>query len=245
MPLLSDPELCERLQIRPAAPTVTEDVLFPAGPYLLHGQLAYPEAGCAHGAVVIAGPHPCLGGNMRNNVVRGLGEGLAQKGLVTLRFDYRGVGRSQGPQVDVARYLVEFWQTGHAPGEMDFWQDVHGAAEFVQQAAPGLPLALVGYSFGCALLPYVRPQQDRAALILIAPTVAKHNYDSFRPVTNPLLVVASDDDFATDAQRLEAWFGALAMPRQLVRQRCDNHFFRGHEDWLVETVFRFLDGRGR
>ena len=33
------------------------------------------------------------------------------------------------------------------------------------------------------------------------------------------------------------WFGTLAMPRQLVRQRCDNHFFRGHEDWLVETVF--------
>jgi len=178
---------------------------------------------------------------MRNNVVRCLGDGLAQRGLLTLRFDYRGVGRSQGPQVDVARYLAEFWQTGYAPGEMDFWQDVHGAAEFVQQAAPGLPLTLVGYSFGCALLPYVRVQEDLAALVLIAPTVAKHNYDCFRLVTSRLLVIASEDDFATDAQRLEDWFDTLAMPRQLVRQRCDNHFFRGHEDWLIETIFRFLD----
>jgi alpha/beta superfamily hydrolase len=207
--------------------------------------LAYPEAGCALGAVVFAGPHPLLGGNMRNNVVRCLGDGLAQRGLLTLRFDYRGAGRSQGPHVNVARHLAEFWRTSHAPGEMDFWQDVQGAAQYVQDVAPGLPLAFVAYSFGCALLPHVRPRENPAALVLIAPTVAKHNYDSFRSVTSPVLVVASDDDFATDTQCLEDWFGTLTMPRQLVRQRCDNHFFRGHEAWLIETVFRFLNGRGR
>jgi alpha/beta superfamily hydrolase len=71
--------------------------------------------------------------------------------------------------------------------------------------------------------------------------VAKHDYDSFRSVTSPLLVVASEDDFATDAQRLADWFGTLAMPRQLIRRRCDNHFFRGHEDWLAEVVLGFLN----
>jgi alpha/beta superfamily hydrolase len=232
------PRLCG-----PEPTTVTEDVLFPAGHYLLHGELAYPEAGRARGAVVLAGPHPLLGGNMRNNVVRCLGDGLAKQGLLTLRFDYRGVGRSQGPPVDVARHLAEFWQTSHTPGEMDFWQDVQGAAAFVQQAAPALPVALVGYSFGCALLPYVRPQNPLAALVLIAPTVAKHDYDSFLSLNVRLLVVASKDDFATDAERLDAWFGSLSMPRELVRQRCDNHFFRGHEDWLVETISGFLDSR--
>ena len=44
--------------------------------------------------------------------------------------------------------------------------------------------------------------------------------------------------------RLEDWFGSLTMPRQLVRQQCDNHFFRGHEDWLTKTVFTFLDPTG-
>jgi alpha/beta superfamily hydrolase len=235
MPLLSGPE----------PPAVTEDVLFRAGPHLLHGELAYPEVGRAAGAVVVAGPHPLLGGNLGNNVVRGLGDGLARRGLLTLRFDYRGVGRSQGPPVDVARHLAEFWKTSHAPGEADFWQDVQAAAEFVRQLAPDLPVALAGYSFGCSLLPRVRPQEDLGALALVAPTVGKHPYDAFRSVNRPLLVVASEDDFAADADRLEGWFDTLAVPRQLVRRRCDNHFFRGHEDWVVETVFQFLGAHWR
>ncbi|HEV3449448.1 MAG TPA: alpha/beta hydrolase, partial [Gemmataceae bacterium] len=147
--------------------------------------------------------------------------------------------------VDITRHLAEFWQTSHVPGEMDFGQDVQGAVDFVQQTAPDLPLALVGYSFGCALLPHVRPRGDLAALVLIAPTVAKHNYESFRSVTSPMLVVSSEADFATDSQQLDDWFKTLVMPRRLVRQRRDNHFFRGHEDWLTETIFRFLDDCGR
>jgi uncharacterized protein len=230
MPFLSDPE----------PSTITEEVRFRASPYLLHGKLAYPEMGIASGAVVFAGPHPLLGGNMGNNVIRGLGEGLAQKRLLTLRFDYRGVGRSQGPPADVAQTLAEFWRTSHAPDEMDFWQDVQAAVDFIRQTGPGLPLSLVGYSFGCALLPYLQPQTDFAALVLIAPTLAKHNYDSFGSVNNPLLVIASSDDFATDTKQLDEWFETLSMPRQLVRKSCDNHFFRGHENWLLDTVFQFL-----
>jgi alpha/beta superfamily hydrolase len=102
-------------------------------------------------------------------------------------------------------------------------------------------LALVGYSFGCALLPKVQPAEGLAALILIAPTVSKHNYQSFHSVISPLLVIASEDDFATGVQELEDWFDTLAMPRRLVRRQCDGHFFRGHEDWLTETIGSFLE----
>src|SRR5262249_940487 len=140
---------------------------------------------------------------------------------------------------------AEFWQTSHAPGEMDFGQDLQGAVEFVRQTAAGLPLALVGYSFGCALLPHVPPHEDLASLALTAPPRAKHNYDPFLSVHRPLLALGSEDDFATDAERLDHWFGTLSMPRQLVRRRCDNHFYRVHEPWLLETVFRFLDRHGK
>jgi alpha/beta superfamily hydrolase len=237
---LLSPEVWDGFLNRPAAEVVTEDVGFRAGPYVLQGELAYPEAGRGMGAVVLAGPHPFLGGNMRNNVVRRLGDGLAQKGLMTLRFNYRGVGRSQGPQVDVARQMAQFWQTSHASGEMEFRHDLQGAVDFARRAAPGLPLALVGYSFGCVLLPEVWPPDDLAALALVAPTVTKHNYDGFLSVKSPLLVMSSEEDFATDGHRLEEWFATLPMSRQLVRQRCDNHFFRGHETWLTETIFEFL-----
>lgn len=224
-------------------PIVAEVVRFQAGPYRLHGELAYPESGAACGAIVLAGPHPLLGGNMENNVVRCLGSALAQQGFATLRFDYRGVGQSQGPPIDVARHLAEFWQTSHVAGETDSWEDVQAACDFLHDAAPpGAPLALAGYSFGCSLLPYVQRSDgaDLAGLVLVAPTIGKHDYSSFRSVHRPMLVVAAPDDFATDAARLDAWLATLPMPCALVRQPCDNHFFRGHEDWLAEVVGRFL-----
>jgi alpha/beta superfamily hydrolase len=222
-----------------------EDIAFRSGDYCLRGELVYRDTGLPRGAVVLAGPHPLLGGNMHNNVVRGLGDGLARRGLMTLRFDYRGVGRSEGPTVDVAQHLAVFWQTAHAPGEMDFALDLQAAVAYVRESDPHLPLALIGYSFGCALLPRVKPMEAVAALALIAPTIVKHDYHAYRAVQRPLLVVASDDDFANDADRLESWLGTLTMPRQTLRAQCDSHFFRGHEVWLVDRVGDFLDRHWR
>jgi alpha/beta superfamily hydrolase len=230
-----------------ARATVVEWVQFAAGPYLLEGELAYPEdADRPRGSVVIAGSHPLLGGNMHNNVVRGLGDGLAERGLATLRFNYRGVGRSQGPRVDVAEHMVQFWETSHVPGEMDLWQDVQGAVAFLRDAVgPAQPLTLIGYSFGCALLPFVRRTQLPAALVLIAPPLGKHPHLEFAAVTSPLLVVVSEDDFTLDPEGLRQWLDRLPPARQLVQAPLDNHFFRGHEPWLVDTVFAFLAEQAR
>src|SRR5579875_3503907 len=129
---------------------VVEGVQFPAGPYLLEGELAYSEdAESPCGGAVLACSHPLLGGTMHNNVISGLGDGLAEHGWATLRFNYRGVGRSQGPAVDVARRLAEFWETSHVAGEMDLRRDVQGAARFLRPiVGPIKPLVLIGYSFG-------------------------------------------------------------------------------------------------
>ena len=221
---------------------VVEGIRFSAGPYLLEGELAYAEdADAPLAGVVLAGSHPLLGGTMHNNVVRGLGDGLAERGLATLRFNYRGVGRSQGPAVDVARHMAEFWETAHVFGEMDLWQDVQGAADFLRAVAdPGKPLVLIGYSFGCALLPSVRLPEPPAALVLIAPPLAKHGYSALATAKSPLLVIVSEDDFTADPELLRAWFDGLAAEKELIQAPLDNHFFRGHEPWLVDTVAAFL-----
>jgi alpha/beta superfamily hydrolase len=146
----------------------------------------------------------------------------------------------------VAEHLARFWETSHVPDEMDLSQDVQAAADAVRQlAGPDVPVALIGYSFGCALLPPVRTPGPRSALVLVAPTVGKHDYDSYAAVCEPVLVVASEDDFATDAERLRHWFETLPAGRQLLLRRLDNHFFRGHETWLARTVFEFLCGLWR
>jgi uncharacterized protein len=222
------------------ADPVIEAVRLPGSPFALEGELAYPEQHAPLGGAVIAGPHPLLGGTMHNNVVTRLAEGLARRRLAVLRFNYRGIGRSEGPPVDVLRSLTEFWATAHVPEEPAYRDDLRQATDCAQ-AELGLPrLALIGYSFGGSLLPYVRATPD-VPLVLIAPTIGTHDYDAFVPLANPLLVIASEDDFATSRDRLADWHARLACPRELIRGQFDNHFFRGHEEWLSETVFDFID----
>jgi alpha/beta superfamily hydrolase len=223
---------------------VVERVRFPAEGYLLEGELAYgEERETLRGGVVLAGSHPLLGGHVHNNVVRGLGDGLAERGWATLRFNYRGVGGSEGPRVDVARHLAEFWRTSHLAGEMDLWQDVRGAVQFLQSIVGSAPLVLIGYSFGCALLPNVCREVAPAAIVLIAPPLSKHDYSDFTTVKSPLLTIASDNDFTHEPERLRQWFASLPEPKQLVQAALDNHFFRGHEPWLAATVSDFLEGQ--
>jgi uncharacterized protein len=231
---------------------VVETVQFTTGPYKLEGELAYSippfdvsadedEAGGMRGGVVLAGSHPHLGGNMHNNVVRGLGDGLAEHGWATLRFNYRGVGRSEGPCVDVAQHMAQFWKTSHVEGEMDLWQDVQGAVAYLRPIIGyARPLVFIGYSFGCALLPSLCRTEVPAAAVLIAPPLGKHGYMDFATVKSPLLAIMSTDDFTLEPARLHAWFDCLSEPKRLVQAAADNHFFRGHEPWLVEMVSAFL-----
>jgi alpha/beta superfamily hydrolase len=199
------------------------------------------------GAVVLAGPHPLLGGNMHNNVVRRLGDGLARHHLVSLRFNYRGVGQSEGPATDSAEQLAQFWQTSRVPAELEYDRDLAAAIAFLRPAVSrDLPLALVGYSFGCTLLARCLPAAGSLIpLVFVAPTLAKHDYEGLETVTQPKLIIASDNDFAADAGRLRQWFDRLAAPKQLVQDRLDSHFFRGHEEWLVETVKEYLQAQWR
>ena len=219
---------------------VSEMVKIPSGEYKLNGELSYPDSGTPKFAVVISCPHPLLGGNMENNVIKGLGNGLASKGMLTLRFDYRGVGKSEGPSIDLAKHLAEFWETSHVPDELNYWQDLQASVNFLKDIDPTLPIALVGYSFGCSLLPLVQAGNRISCYVLIAPTLKNHDYFSYRSVHEPILVIASNYDFFTSQKDIENWIQSLSGPRYLLTKDCDNHFFRGHENWVIDKAFGFI-----
>src|SRR5215510_7238151 len=110
---------------------VEEHVTFPVGDITLEGLFWTPPQTPAIGAV-LCHPHPLYGGEMHNNVVSALADALQQAGVATLRFNFRGVGRSGGE---------------HGGGEAEV-EDVKAAVSYLlsRQAVPTVVVA--GYSFG-------------------------------------------------------------------------------------------------
>ncbi|HVC93155.1 MAG TPA: alpha/beta hydrolase [Pirellulales bacterium] len=224
-----------------SAPTVTECVRLPLAGGGLEGLLSYPAIGDAWSAVVVVGPHPLLGGDMHNNVVSAVGEHLAAAGCLTLRFNYQGVGDSTGERCDDPRRLDEFWTTSRLADESDRWRDLDAAVRFARGAASSVPLALVGYSFGCAVSCDWLDQGGRAAcLAAIAPTVARHDYAPLERLTLPKLVLAASNDFASGETALVAAADRWCEPKECRLADLDDHFFRGCEPWLIENLLPFL-----
>ena len=112
-------------------------VSFSSGELLLEGVLATPLGAGSFPAVIVCHPHPLYGGSMDNNVVCALSETLTQASFVSFRFNFRGVGESQG-------------EVGQGIGEQ---ADVEAAISFVSQLKEVNPqrIGLGGYSDGAGL----------------------------------------------------------------------------------------------
>jgi len=214
-----------------------ERVRIPCRHGYLAGELAY-GLGEADYACLLVNPHPYMGGHMGNNIIAHLGLGLAEGNGLTLRFDYSGVGESDGPAIDVAPALAQFWETGHSHQDPQMIEDVCRAADWLRREA-GLPLILVGYSFG-AYAALAAMADDVRGLILISPTVCR--YALALPAAIPTLVLYSDNDFATPVGQTEAWLEGVAEPKVAHCLAGGDHFFKGQEDSVLEFCRKFIAG---
>src|ERR1700682_2357059 len=102
---------------------------------------------------VMAHPHPLFGGTMDNKVVTTLARAFVKTGSAAFRFNFRGVGASEGAH-DEGR------------GETD---DMLRVIEHAQRTAGPLPLKLAGFSFGGAVATRASATADFAQLVLVAP----------------------------------------------------------------------------
>ncbi len=152
---------------------------------------------------VIASPHPALGGSMTAPVIAELAWALTRAGHATLRFDYRGVGASQG-------------QTRHAPGSLqisalddelaDFFaatDQLRATASATAGAGPCAGLCAVGYSFGAAVVMAAAEDPRLSRIILIAPPTALADFSALRTLTKPALVVCAHHDPLCDRALLQ------------------------------------------
>lgn len=161
------------------------------------------------GVAVICHPHPLHGGTMHNKVVTMLARALGELGLACVRFNFRGVGQSEGD-----------YDEGRGEGD-----DLAAVVEWVRSVRGADALWLAGFSFGS----YVSLRNARrlraAALISIAPPVGRWDFDAIELSDCPWLVVQGEDDEVVDAKAVFEWIAALERPPQLVRMPETGHFF--------------------
>ena len=173
---------------------------------------------------VLCHPHPLHGGTMENKVVTTLARALQTGGVATLRFNFRGVGRSAGA-FDCGR------------GETD---DARAVANYGAARWPGHRLMLAGFSFGAFVALQLAQAEAAELLITVAPPVDRFDFSGLAAPRAPWLVVQGDADDVVDPQRVFEWVKRIAPAPDLVVVPGVGHFFHGHLAELREAVANAL-----
>jgi len=198
----------------------------PAG--RLEAILMLPEAPPV-AAAVVCHAHPLQGGMMHFKVVFRAAKALQSAGLAALRFNFRGVGRSEGAY-------------DHGAGEQE---DARAALFELQDRFPGLPLVLGGFSFGSAVALRVaaRDPRVRAAFALGYPTALEADRAHLAAITVPRLFVQGENDEFGPGEALRALVEPLPPPCDVVVVPGADHYFTGHLDAVQGAVAGWAEAR--
>lgn len=187
--------------------------LFLAGPAgRIEAALDAPEADVPARPLlaILCHPLPTEGGTMHNKVVTMAARALRECGATTLRFNFRGVGQSEGTFDD-------------GEGEL---ADLRAVAAWARAQHPDKVLWLAGFSFGAWVSLRLANELKAAALISIAPPVGRSwDFSAIEMPTAPWLVIQGDADEIVEPQAVYAWIASLPRPPQLVRMPDTSHFF--------------------
>jgi alpha/beta superfamily hydrolase len=202
-------------------------VTFLSGDLLLEGILGTPQGAGPFPAVIVCHPHPLYGGNMDNSVVCALTETLAQAAFVSFRFNFRGVGRSQG----------EFAQ---GIGEQ---ADVEAAISFISKLKEidRDRIGLAGYSAGAGFaLPIGSDDARIRALAAVSPPVDMFDFGFLRTCLKPKFLISGDKDDLISAQQFLQFCGSLSEPIECQTIEGADHFWWGYESRLATSVAAFF-----
>jgi alpha/beta superfamily hydrolase len=191
----------------------------------LRDEPVLPPGASPRGVAVIAHPHPLFGGTMNNKVVQTLARAFVQSGWTAVRFNFRGVGASGG-------------QYDQGMGEALDMQAV-----IQQVAAPGVPLALAGFSFGAFVTSHVVlahwPQRPVDKLVLVGTAASRFHVATLPPELHErTLVLHGEQDDTVPLSAVLDWARPQSLPVTVV-PGCE-HFFHGQLPLLKSLVVRHL-----
>lgn len=173
---------------------------------------------------IICHPHPLHGGTMNNKVVTTLVRVFERLDIVPIRFNFRGVGKSEG-------------RHDYSLGEQD---DLKAVIAWSKEQFPGYNIVLAGFSFGSFIATKVASEEQPKALITIAPPVHHNAFDKLPPIHFPWIVVQGEADEVVPPDQVFAWLAKLNPPPIVIRMPGVGHFFHGQlielRDKLIQSL---------
>jgi uncharacterized protein len=187
-----------------------------------------PDDKAVPAIAIVCHPHPLHGGTMHNKVVHTLVKAFGELGLRTVRFNFRGVGASEG-------------RFGDAEGEIE---DLLAVLAWVRQQRPNDRLWLAGFSFGGFVCARAAQQEPVAQLVSVAPAVNMYYFKSMQSPPNvPWLVIHGDADEVVPLAAIREWVERMQPSPELVVLKEAGHFFHGRLHDLRDTVIGRLKDR--
>lgn len=178
---------------------------------------------------IVCHPHPQYQGTMDNKVVTTITRAWQGLGFATVRFNFRGVGASEG-------------HYGNGVGEIE---DCLAVFAWVRKVYPEARIWLAGFSFGAMVSTKVASLQPTHALISIAPAVQHFDFLEFRMPGCPWLIVQGEQDEVVPYEAVKTWFHQLktqlnkADTAKLVTFSDASHFFHGQLNELKAIIQQF------
>jgi uncharacterized protein len=176
-------------------------------------------------AVVFAHPLPTEGGTMHTKVVFRATKALAGIGCAVLRFNFRGVGGSEGA-----------WDEG--PGEL---ADYRAAVDAMASLYQDTELWTAGFSFGSYVAMTVGAADDRVRLLLgIAPPVDRYDFSAVLTSPKPKFLIQAERDELCPLKRAYEFYSQLSEPKELVVIDGADHLFDGKVSEVADAVVDLL-----
>ena len=174
----------------------------------------------AHSIAVVCHPHTLHGGTLTNKVVHQLARTFVELGAVTVRFNFRGAGNSEG-------------EYDAGPGEAE---DLDCVVNWARGKWPGLRLWLAGFSFGAYVVSKSANRQEPAWLVTIAPPVNLYDFDKLRVTVADWLLILGSEDEVVPTHDVLAWVQSLHAQPNVALVPQAGHFFHGRLNQLKNQL---------
>jgi len=173
---------------------------------------------------IICHPHPVQGGTMHNKVVYTLASTMEALSVKTVRFNFRGVQKSEG----------EF---GHGVGELD---DLIVVVDWVKTHCPNDVIWLAGFSFGGFIAIKGNQVCGAAGLVVVAPPAGHPYFNELPEIICPWVLAQGAQDEVVDAATVLDWANRQAPAPCVVAMPDAGHFFHGQLVLLKEKLLQAL-----